>query len=83
MSTEDAIGKGIDAATDAVNEVLNELGPPPAEAPCGARTIFWPDVEACEAECILPAGHQPSDVHEDDVLGEWSENELPTWRADE
>lgn len=45
---------------------------------CGARTVFWPDDEACEAECSLPSGHEPADLHSDDVLGEWSEDELLT-----
>ena len=45
---------------------------------CGATATFWPDVEACEAECILPPGHEPADVHEDEILGQWSEDELPT-----
>ncbi|MER6738229.1 hypothetical protein [Streptomyces puniciscabiei] len=45
---------------------------------CGAQAVFWPDDEASEAECILPRGHEPADVHEDETLGRWSENELPT-----
>jgi hypothetical protein len=45
---------------------------------CGATAVFWPDVEACGAECIRPAGHEPADVHEDAILGEWTEDELPT-----
>lgn len=45
---------------------------------CGARTVFWPDDEACDAECILPRGHQPDDVHRDEILGPWSEDELTT-----
>lgn len=46
---------------------------------CGARTVFWPDVEACEAECVLPLGHEPGDVHEDEFLGEWNEGDLVTY----
>lgn len=46
---------------------------------CGARSIWWPDEEACEAECCLPAGHEPTDVHEDNTLGEWTEDQLNTW----
>lgn len=38
---------------------------------CGEQTVFWPDVEACEAICILPLGH--SGLHEDEILGEWDE----------
>lgn len=49
-----------------------------AIALCGASTIFWPDVEACEAECVLPRDHEPADVHEDEILGQWSEDDLPT-----
>jgi len=45
---------------------------------CGATTVFWPNVEACDAECILPRGHEPADVHEDQTLGEWREDDLPT-----
>jgi hypothetical protein len=45
---------------------------------CGARTVFWPDDEACEAECCLSKGHEPVDVHEDRILGEWSEDEMVT-----
>lgn len=44
---------------------------------CGARTVFWPDDEACDAECILPRGHRGTD-HEDAILGWWSEDDLPT-----
>ncbi|MFI8792591.1 hypothetical protein [Streptomyces sp. NPDC055105] len=49
--------------------------------PCGARTVFWPEDEACEAECILPHGHAGL-VHEDKVLGEWDETDLTTFHAD-
>lgn len=45
---------------------------------CGARAVFWPDDEACEAVCSLPAGHEPADIHEDHILGVWKESELPT-----
>ncbi|MFE9448312.1 hypothetical protein [Streptomyces sp. NPDC006739] len=45
---------------------------------CGAQATFWPDDEACEAECIRPPGHEPADVHEDEILGQWTEDELPT-----
>lgn len=48
--------------------------------PCGATAIFWPDDEACDAECALPAGHEPADVHEDKSLGRWSEDDLLTNR---
>lgn len=43
---------------------------------CGARTSFWPQVEACEAECSLP----PHDgrIHEDEILGEWDEDDMVT-----
>lgn len=44
---------------------------------CGARTVFWPDDECCEAECIRPVGH-PGTVHEDETLGEWDEDDMPT-----
>ncbi|WP_433078904.1 hypothetical protein ACQP1P_38665 [Dactylosporangium sp. CA-052675] len=49
---------------------------------CGAQAIFWPDDECCEAECVLPSGHEPADVHRDEILGEWSEDELSTWRPE-
>lgn len=45
---------------------------------CGATTVFWPDDEACDAECILPRGHEPADGHRDEILGPWSEDELTT-----
>jgi hypothetical protein len=45
---------------------------------CGARAVFWPDDEACDAECCLLLGHRPAGVHEDEILGEWDEDELPT-----
>ncbi|MFB7592419.1 hypothetical protein [Streptomyces sp. NPDC056169] len=44
---------------------------------CGARTVFWPDDEACDAECSRPAGHAGT-IHEDEILGEWDADELPT-----
>lgn len=50
---------------------------------CGATAVFWPDDEACEAVCILPPGHQPADRHEDENLGEWTEDDLPTSRRDD
>lgn len=50
---------------------------------CGATAVFWPGVEACEAVCILPGGHQPPDIHEDEILGEWTEDELSTTRHDD
>lgn len=43
---------------------------------CGATTVFWPDVEGCEAECIL-APHGGT-VHEDEALGEWDSNDMHT-----
>jgi hypothetical protein len=46
---------------------------------CGARTVFWPEEEHSDAECSLPRGHQPENVHEDEGLGEWSEDEMSTW----
>lgn len=46
---------------------------------CGATAIFWPEDEACEAECYLAPGHQPANVHEDKILGEWDEDELITY----
>lgn len=46
--------------------------------PCGATAVFWPDDEACDAECMLPVGHEPADVHEDAILGEWAEDDVPT-----
>lgn len=45
---------------------------------CGASAIFWPDDEGCEAECILPADHQPENIHQDETLGDWDANDLPT-----
>jgi hypothetical protein len=50
---------------------------------CGARAVFWPDVEACDAECVLPSGHQPQDVHEDATLGTWTEDDLYTEHPEE
>jgi hypothetical protein len=44
---------------------------------CGARAVFWPDVEACDAECIRPKDHGGT-VHEDEILGEWDEDDLVT-----
>ncbi|WP_225811318.1 hypothetical protein [Streptomyces spinosus] len=49
---------------------------------CGARTTFWPDVEAIDAECFLPRGHEPAQVHEDEALGEWNEDELVTYHPE-
>lgn len=43
---------------------------------CGARTVFWPDDEACDAECWLPP-HEGT-VHEDEALGQWDEDDLFT-----
>lgn len=49
---------------------------------CGAATVFWPDDEACDAVCVLPAWH-PGTQHLDEVLGWWDENELTTTRPGE
>lgn len=46
---------------------------------CDARTVFWPDDEACDAECALPLGHEPNDVHQDENLGEWNEDDMNTY----
>lgn len=40
---------------------------------CGERAIFWPDVEAIDAECHLPEGHEGD--HEDNILGPWSDDD--------
>lgn len=48
---------------------------------CGAKAVFWPDVEACEAECVKPRGHEPFDVHEDEILGEWHEDDVDTYNS--
>jgi hypothetical protein len=45
---------------------------------CGATAVFWPEDEACDAECIRPLGHEPANVHEDENLGEWNEDDLIT-----
>jgi hypothetical protein len=44
---------------------------------CGARTVFWPDDEACDAQCIRHHGHSGT-IHEDEILGEWNEEDLYT-----
>jgi len=49
----------------------------PVEA-CRARTVFWPDDEACDAECSPPRGHEPVEIHEDEILGEWNEEDMYT-----
>jgi hypothetical protein len=59
-----------------------EVVPAPEEKACGAMTTFWPDVEACEAECCLPRGHSPANVHKDRILGEWDAEEMPTTLPD-
>lgn len=52
----------------------------PQEA-CAARAVFWPDDEACDAECVRHRGHKGT-VHEDEVLGEWDADDLLTTHAD-
>lgn len=44
---------------------------------CGARTVFWPDEEACDAVCYLPEDHEPAHIHQDEILGEWNEEDMP------
>jgi hypothetical protein len=44
---------------------------------CGARTVFWPDAEACDAECIRHRGHKGT-IHEDEILGTWDEDDMMT-----
>jgi predicted RNA-binding Zn-ribbon protein involved in translation (DUF1610 family) len=48
---------------------------------CGARTVFWPDDEACDAECIRHRGHKGT-IHEDEILGEWDEEDMYTTHPD-
>lgn len=39
---------------------------------CAETTVFWPDMEACEAVCVKYPGHEGP--HEDEILGEWNED---------
>lgn len=48
---------------------------------CGARTVFWPEVEGCEAECLL-APHEGT-IHEDEILGEWDAEDMATITPEE
>lgn len=43
---------------------------------CGATAVFWPDDEQCDAECMWPV--HSGTTHKDEVLGEWTEDELYT-----
>ncbi|MFD8469000.1 hypothetical protein ACFV10_28330 [Streptomyces cyaneofuscatus] len=45
---------------------------------CSARAVFWPDAEAIDAVCMRPRGHEPANIHEDEDLGEWNEDDLFT-----
>ncbi|MDJ0345691.1 hypothetical protein QMK19_34210 [Streptomyces sp. H10-C2] len=54
------------------------MSAPPDQPTCGATTVFWPDDEACDAVCVLLPGHEPADVHEDQILGEWTEDDMVT-----
>jgi hypothetical protein len=54
-----------------------------ARQACGAIAVFWPEVEAIDAECVRPLGHKPADIHEDEILGEWHEDELVTLLPEE
>lgn len=38
---------------------------------CKETTVFWPDDEACDAECIREEGHEGE--HYDEILGEWED----------
>jgi len=44
---------------------------------CGAATVFWPDVEGCEAVCFLPL--HDGTIHQDEILGEWDTDDMYTW----
>lgn len=44
---------------------------------CGATAVFWPEDEACDAECMLPRGHGGT-RHEDETVGSWDEADLNT-----
>jgi hypothetical protein len=67
----------MDTTADAeVGAALNALPLPP----CGATAVFWSYSSADEAECYLPRGHQPGDIHESPTLGQWREDDLPTSR---
>ncbi len=48
---------------------------------CGARAVFWPEAEACDAVCGLTV-HE-STVHRDHALGEWDEADLVTVHGEE
>jgi hypothetical protein len=43
--------------------------------------VFWPDDEACDAECIRHRGHKGT-IHEDEILGEWDEEDMYTTHPD-
>lgn len=60
------------AEVAALKRALEPPGPPI----CGATTVFWPDCECCDAECHLRPDHKG--LHEDPILGPWSEEEMPT-----
>ncbi|MFH9236011.1 hypothetical protein [Streptomyces globisporus] len=44
---------------------------------CKAHTVFWPDVEGCDAECVRHRGHKGT-IHEDEILGDWDEDNMFT-----
>lgn len=48
---------------------------------CGATGVFWPEEECISVICVLPRGHLPEDIHEDEMLGRWSEDDVPTAEA--
>jgi hypothetical protein len=47
---------------------------------CGACTRFT--AVDRDAHCCLPPGHQPADVHRDEILGEWAEDKMMTFHPE-
>ena len=64
-------GSNDDLATRIVELLLLPYGK------CGARTVFWPEEDACDAACTWPPKHGGT-RHLDETLGSWDENEMPT-----
>lgn len=72
-----AIGKVRRCRAVGINRKIGKVYLLPAKPACGARAVFWPDDEACDAECVLDRDPKHA-RHEDEILGGWTDEELIT-----
>lgn len=72
LQDEDADRHGASSgyAIEDIGRILEGQTPMSVAGPrCGEVTVFWPDVEACDAVCVRAENHEGD--HRDEILGYW------------